>query len=121
MNFKARLEDLAVKLKEQEANAPIMGMGEFIPACRREVAQIVGARLCKDMDPKPIPIDKVRLLMDNNDMKKPMALFDAPGVVLQKYLCTINPERTGLHVKTLLPGCEYTAEYHRQGIGGDKQ
>ena len=121
MNFKAKLEDLAVKLKEQEANAPIMGMGEFIPACRRRIAELVGASLTKSLDPQSIPIDKVRLLMDNNDMKKPMALFDVPGVVLQKYLCSMSIGKTELRVKTLLPGREYTTGYHRQETGGDKQ
>ena len=101
MNLKAKLEDLAVKLKEQEANAPIMGMGEFIPACRRRIAELVGASLTKSIDPQPIPLDKVRLLMDNNDMKKPMAMFDVPGVVPHRFLCSMNIGKTELCVETL--------------------
>lgn len=94
-------ESLYRTLKEKHDNAPVMGMGEFIPACKREIARMVGSNLTKSLDPEPIPLDKVRLLMDNNDMKKPMALFDVPGVVLHRYLCSINDARTEIVIEIL--------------------
>ena len=117
----ARFEELYGKLWEQEASAPIIGMGEFIPACKREIAKLVGACIMKSTDPPPIPMDQVRLIMDNNDMKKPMALFYVPRAVTGmgpwRYLCTINSDRTQLRLEYLPDGQAYAVEYHRSANG----
>lgn len=114
MNLKARLEELRHQLKESHEHAPIMGMGEFIPACKREVAAIVGASLIKSTNPPPIPLEEVRLVMDNNDMKHPQALFAVPSRNSTKYLCRMNDDKTALCVETLHSGVDYWTTYVKE-------
>ena len=103
MNMNARLEELCHKIKEWEANAPIMGMGEFIPMCKRTIAHFMLIRVAEE---------DLRLLMDNNDVKHPMALFTAVSEKGARFLCTLSEDRKQICVEYLPQGDKFYLGYY---------